>query len=403
VEKQYDVVLYGATGFTGQQAAAWFQKHAPVGLRWAVAGRRAEALGEVASRTGADGVIVADSTDIDSVAKMVATTRVLLTTAGPYFKYGDPVVDACASQGVHYVDITGETPWVADIIERLHEVATKNSTRIVPFCGFDSIPSDLGVLLLANEMRSRFGVGVRSIFGSFKLRGGLNGGTLDSALTMADLGVNRRLGNPLLLNPRSHRTEEEKRRSRDFRSITYDGVRECWLAPFVMAMINTRVVRRSNALRDVYGDGAYGAEFSYDEAMEFRSRFQATQIALSLLALEKSLRSSVTRSLIRKFGPSPGKGPSEAVMDGGFMRVRHVGVADDGRKLMLTIKSDGDPGNRITVALLCESALLLATSAPEDLPGGASRGGVLTPATALGMSLRPRLESVGFSFEFSEL
>ena len=170
-----------------------------------------------------------------------------------------------------------------------------------------------------------------------------------------------------------------------------------------MAMINTRVVRRSNALRDIYGDGAYGSEFTYDEAMEFGSRFAATQVALSLLAMEKGLRSSAMRSLIRKFGPSPGEGPSTSTMDGGFMRVRHIGVADDGRKLMLTITSNGDPGNRITVAALCECALLLATSIPDELPGGAERGGVLTPATGLGLPLRGRLEAVGFSFEFSEL
>jgi len=220
---------------------------------------------------------------------------------------------------------------------------------------------------------------------------------------MADTGANRRLADPLLLNPRSHRTDEEKRRSRDFRRITYDGTRECWLAPFFMAPINTRVVRRTNALRDVYGDGAYGTEFSYDEAMEFRSRFQATQVALSLLALEKGLRSSAARAMMRKLGPNPGKGPSESTMDGGFMRVRHIGVADDGRKLMLTIKASGDPGNRITVATLCECALLLATTKPGDLPGGAGRGGVLTPATALGLPLRDRLEAVGFSFDFSAL
>ncbi len=368
-----------------------------------MAGRREDALAEVAEKTGAHGLIVADSTDKESIDRMATSTRVLLTTAGPYYKYGDPVVDACVNHGIHYVDITGETPWVADIIDRHHATASNKGIRIVPFCGFDSVPSDLGALILATEMRNRFGVGVRSMLATFRLRGGFNGGTVDSALHMAEIQQNRRLADPLLLNPLSHRSDEERRRSRDFRTVRHDAARNVWLAPFIMSMINSRVVRRSNALRDIYREGTYGNEFRYDEAMEFKSRFQATQMGLALLALERGLRSKNGRALIRKFTPNPGSGPSESSIANGFMRVRHVGVADDGRKLMLTTASDGDPGNHITVAALCECALLLATTPAAGLPGGASRGGVLTPATAFGLPLRARLERVGFTFEISDV
>jgi short subunit dehydrogenase-like uncharacterized protein len=396
----YDVILYGATGFTGRQTARHFAAHAPPGLRWAVAGRHAGKLEALAAETKAAGFVVADSGDAGAVDAMVARARVLLTTAGPFSKYGTPVVEACVRHGVDYVDITGETPWVRELVDRHHAAAAARGTRIVPFCGFDSVPSDLGALLVVDHFR-RAGQGTRRVSASFAMRGGVNGGSLDTALTMAETGRDTELADPVLLNPPERRTDEERARNPDRRGSDWDPVRKTWLAPFVMAQINTRVVRRSAALAEGYGE-TYGSAFAYDEAMELRSRGAAWATATGLAAFERALRRPFGRRLVRAFGPKPGQGPSDRTMDGGFFRTRLVGEADDGRRVLVTISADGDPGNRVTVAILCEAAIQLAV-ARDTLPGGATRGGLLTPATALGLPLVDRLRARDFRVDIADL
>jgi len=398
---RYDVILYGATGFTGRQTAAYFAARAPAGLRWAVAGRNGAKLDEVARETGAAGAVVADSRDPATVDAMVRRARVLLTTAGPFSKYGTPVVEACVRHGADYVDITGETWWVRELIERHHDQAAGRGTRIVPFCGFDSVPSDVGTLFLVDHLRRAGSDGVRLVSTSFKMRGGLNGGTLDTALTMEEQGKGREVADPVLLNPAGWRSDEERARSRDLRSVVRDGVRNVWLAPFVMATINTRVVRRSNALFADY-DRPYGGSFTYREAMEFRQRTRAVAAAVGIDALQGLARRPWGRRLVRRLGPRPGEGPSQKVMDEGFFRCRLLGEGEDGRHALATLSFQGDPGNRATVTMLCESALLLCE--PRDaLPGDAERGGVLTPATALGLPLLQRLRAAGLQATIEDL
>lgn len=391
----FDVVLYGATGFTGRQAARYFAAHAAPGLRWAVAGRSASKLEALAAELDPAGVIVADSGDAAAVDAMVCRARVLLTTAGPFSKYGTPVVEACVRHGVHYVDITGETPWVRDLIDRFHDDAAARGTRIVPFCGFDSVPSDLGTLFVVDHLRRELGEETRRVSGSFRLRGGINGGTLDSAATMAERGERARVGDELLLNPPGHADADERARSRDLRSAVYDRDLRMWLAPFLMAPINTRVVRRSSALASEYGE-PYGDPFTYREALEMSGRAGAVAMALASGAFDALVGQRWGRALVRRLGPAPGQGPSEQTMERGFFRGRFVGEAAGGRKVMATVSADGDPGNRVTVAILSEAAMLL-TGDRADLPGGEARGGVLTPATALGLPLLERLRAAGFS------
>ncbi len=390
----YDVVLYGATGFTGRQTAHYFAAHAPAGLRWAVAGRNRAKLDRLLEGLAGDpGCIVADSSDPASVDAMCVQARVLLTTAGPFAKYGDPVVDACVRHKTHYVDITGETPWVRRVIDRNHGRASEDGTRIVPLCGFDSIPSDLGTLMVVEHLRAR-GTATKSVSASFKAKGGLNGGTMDSAITLGDSGDAAQLGDTLLLNPPTHQSREERKRSRDRRTVDYDATRGVWLAPFFMAPVNTRVVRRSNALFAQHGEG-YGPEFAYTEAMEMRSKAKAWGLTLGMGLFEKAIGSDLGRKVLARVSPDPGEGPSESVMDGGFFRVRLVGEGEDGQRVLGVMQADGDPGNRVTVKCLCESALALATQL-DELPGGPDRGGVLTPAFALGLPLLDRLRAAGF-------
>ena len=399
---KYDVVLYGATGFTGRQTALYFQTHAPAGLRWAVAGRNKGRLESIAAESGAHGAIVADSTDIASVEALVARSRVVLTTAGPFSKYGDPVVDACAAQGKDYVDITGETPWVKRVIDRHHGSASRAGTRIIPLCGFDSIPSDIGTLLCVQELAERHGQATARVVSSFKMAGGLNGGTIASALHMAESGDARTLGDTLLLNPEDRRAKSERARSRDVRSITWDPIRKTWLAPFVMGPVNSRVVRRSNALEAQWGQ-AYGDEFTYRETMELKSHWKARMASFGLMSFTVALSKPLGRGLIKRLTPAPGEGPTQEQMDGGFFRARFVADGTEGARIMVTLSVQGDPGNRATVMMLCESALLLATADRATLPGGAGRGGVLTPATGLGMPLVERMKNAGLSISIQKL
>jgi short subunit dehydrogenase-like uncharacterized protein len=398
---EFDIVVYGATGFTGTQAAHYLARRAPEGLRWAVAGRRADKLEEVAEATGAAGVIVADSTRPDSIDAMVARARVIATTAGPFSRYGTPVVEACVNHEVDYVDITGETPWVRDLIDRFHERAAASGARITPFCGFDSVPSDLGALIAVDHLRRAHGEGTRRVSSSFRMRGGLNGGTLATMLILAESGELRRATeDPFLLNPPGPRPASDK--ARDRAGVDFDDDRGVWLAPFFMAPINTRVVRRSAALAETYGE-PYGQNFGYDEALETSRRTMARTISGVSRMMPRIAASRAGRAALAKLGPAPGKGPSEHTMDEGFFSARLVGESEHGRKVLATLSRRGDPGNRVTVAILCESALLLATAKRDELPGGAARGGVLTPATALGLPLVDRLRDADFQIAVGPL
>jgi len=393
--RSFDVLLYGAGGFTGRQTVAYFAAHAPVGLRWALAGRHPAKL--EAARAAAAGpsqpaeVLKADSRDPASVDAAVSRARVVLNTAGPFALYGDPVVDACVRFRTHYVDITGETTWVADLIQRHHARAAADGVRIIPFCGVDSVPSDLGAFLLVNLLRAQ-GVGCGPVKAAFRLRGGLNGGTVASALQLFESGQARRAQQPFLLDGPAAHTPEDIAANVDPTRPRWDADFGRWLAPFVMAPVNTRVVRRSAALAALAGE-AYGAHFAYQEYLAVRSRLQAAAMATGLAVFQAAL-GSPARGLLKRLLPAPGTGPSEDVIHSGWLRCELLATGDDGRKAYGLVKDTGDPGNAITVKCLCESALALALDTAR-LPGGAGRGGILTPATGLGDVLVERLRAEG--------
>jgi short subunit dehydrogenase-like uncharacterized protein len=325
----------------------------------------------------------------------------VLSTAGPFARYSDKLVEACVEARTDYVDITGETPWVRTLIDRFHARAEADGTRIVPLCGFDSVPSDLGTFVLARWIRERWDQDTVRVLAGFQARGGFNGGTLASALAMAESGPDA-LGDPLLLNPEGDRSEEERRCNPDRSGVAWSEELQRWLAPFFMAPVNTRVVRRSAALLDSWGEG-YGRPFAYDEALESRSRLTALSVSAGTRLGDRALRTSLGRRVARRLGPAPGEGPSEQTMDSGFFRTRLLGEAADGRKALCTFAAEGDPGNRNTVRMCCEATLLLATTPREELPGGASRGGLLTPATALGAPYAQRLREAGMTLEVAPL
>lgn len=392
-----DLVVFGATGFTGRQAAHVIASMAAPGLRWAIAGRREAALADVAASLPAPApeIIVADTSAPETIDAMVRRARVVLTTVGPYARYGEPVIAACATHGADYVDITGEVPWVRRMIDAYGEQAAASGARIVPFCGFDSVPADLGVWLIAEHLRER-GQQLGDITAYYSMKGGLNGGTLATALRMMEQERPKDMAHPFLLNPDPKIDRETWTRHADPRRSWFEERIGRWASPFFMGPINTRVVRRTDALLAAEGAG-YGDAFRYREAMvasQTLGRLEAAAVAGGQLGFAVFGSSALGRAAIRALGPSPGQGPSDATMDGGFFRARYIGTATDGAPVEAEMMRQGDPGNRVTLSMLCASALALV----EDRDRLPARAGFLTPATAFGELLLDRLVADGLSF-----
>jgi short subunit dehydrogenase-like uncharacterized protein len=402
-KRPYDVVIYGASGFVGRQTVAYFAQRAGR-LRWALAGRNETRLKAVREAAGAGaakaGLIVADATDEEALAALAAQSKVVLSTAGPFALYGSALVAACVEQGTHYCDITGETPWVRGLIDRHHAQAAEDGTRIVPCCGFDSVPSDIGALLVATEVQRQSGQPCARIKACHAIRGGLNGGTLASILNIAETGELDQLADTFLLNPEGT-APADRRAHADPLTPRHDSDFDAWLAPFVMAAINTRVVRRSVALMPRRGS-PYAPGLVYQEYLRAGrgplGAAVATGMASGIGAGVVGMRVAALRATLRKLLPAPGQGPSERSMDNGSFRCELVGESDDGTQVRGCIAGRGDPGNRATTLFVCEAAMALAGDA-RKLPGGAKRGGVLTPATALGLPYARRLAEAGMTVE----
>ena len=398
--RKFDVVLYGASGFVGRQTVAYFAQQPHVtalGLKWAIAGRSADKLEVVRKAFGSTpmGVLVAEAQDAAAMDRLARSTRVVLSTAGPFALYGSELVAACVRPGTHYVDITGETPWVRGLIDRHHEDAQRKGVRIIPFCGFDSIPSDLSARLANEAMWDRFGEACTQVKAAFSIRGGFNGGTLASLFNMLASGQSDAMADPFLLNPAGtlpvdvslHGDPVTPRLDPDF---------SAWLGPFMMSTINTRVVRRSAALL------GYAPDYSYQEFLRLGcgpiAAMAATSLSVGSFTSQAALRLAPIRTLAQKLAPKPGAGPSEASMDGGSFRCQFVGHSASGKTVRGLIADQGDPGNRATTKMLCESALALALQL-DDLPGGRQHGGLLTPASGLGDVLVQRLRAAGMTLQ----
>jgi short subunit dehydrogenase-like uncharacterized protein len=375
--RDFDIILYGATGFTGRQSVQYFQQHAPPGLRWAIAGRDRSRLDRLSAGVPA---IVADSSDASTIDALVRRTRIVVSTAGPFELYSDAVVHACVRFGVHYLDITGEVLWVRSLIDRFHELASAAGIRIIPFCGFDSVPADLGAIALAREL----GPGA-SIKAYYRFRGGPpNGGTIATGFHVAASGAKDRLRDPFILSPDVRRLPQPL--ELDPTRPHYDADVRSWVTPFLMGPINTRVVRRSCAL--------LGLDASYQEFAQSAGAVQAHLSTAVAGLLNRALYSAPIREALRSISPKPGTGPTEQSMDAGSFHCEFVARAADGRTARASISAPGDPANRVTVMCLCESALALACDSGR-LPACA---GVLTPSTGLGPALRVRLAAGGMRF-----
>lgn len=389
--KRYDIILYGATGFTGKRATAYLQEHAPMSVRWAIAGRNETKLLALKKELNLSvDALVADAMNAEDIDILVQQTQVLITTVGPYALYGSELIAHCSKYGVHYVDITGESPWVRDMLDAHGEIAAATKAKIIPFCGFDSIPADLGIWFLQKYMRETWQSELTASDGYYTLSGGgLNGGTLLSALNMLEKGEARRLGNPkLLTKDLKHRNFIPKVKNRKKNHYAKDIKK--WVYPFFMAEINTKVVYRSIALAAEY-NLPYPEQFIYEEFHAIGKRTSAFMGAAGMTSFGLLGQFGLFRKLVKKLGPSSGEGPKEENIEEGFFKLRIVGEDNKGNRAMMTLKYNGDAGNKATVCFLCECALALSLDV-ERLP---AYSGFLTPTIALGSVLLERLINAG--------
>ena len=391
-ERKYDIVLYGASGFTGRQSVEYFRQFAPPGLKWAIAGRNRSKL-ETVNSAGVD-VLVADCEDHEALNRLAAQTWVVATTAGPFSLYGTKLVDACVGNRTDYCDINGETPWVRGLIDRHHEQAAFDGTRIIINCGYDSIPSDYGAWLVSRHIREVLHSECSRISGYFRMDGGggINGGTLAAVFNLADTGQIEMTRDPFLLDPdRESHTAEDLLRNADPTGIHYDTDVQAWVTPFLMGSINTRVVRRTQAL--------FGQSFDYQEYARFDSPSVARMASFGGRVFAFILGSELARWIVKPLLPKPGEGPSEKAMNEGSVECEFIGTAKSGVQVRAVLRALGDAGNRFTVKCLCESAFVLALTNQAQSSTQASLGGVLTPVTGLGIELTVRLSAAGINFE----
>ena len=406
---KYDLIVFGATSFVGQILARYLVDQYGVNgdLKWAAAGRSQSKLEDVRKALGPQAaalpLIVADASDEAALREMCGQTRTVVSTVGPYAVYGEPLVKVCAQGGTDYCDLTGEVQWVHRMIERYEADALASGARIVHCCGFDSIPSDMGVYQIQQEAVARFGKPLHRIrMGVKAMKGGASGGTVASMINVveeaiADPGLRKKLADPYLLCPPAH---PFKKRQPDVRSAQYDPGFASWLAPFVMAGVNTRVVHRSNALLQA----GYGADFQYDEALltgkGFKGGTAAWGVTGGLGGFMVGAALPPTRWLLQRFVlPKPGEGPSPAAQASGYFDLRFLGETDDGQPLALKVTGDADPGYGSTAKMLGEAALCLT----RDIAKQDKAGGFWTPSTLFGDPLVHRLRThAGLTFEVLE-
>ena len=382
---EFDIIVYGATGFTGRLVAEYLGQRYPSGLSWAMAGRSLSKLEQVRDEIGLPPsipLVTANADDPASLRAMCARTRVVLTTVGPYQLYGSDLVAACAAAGTAYVDLCGEPAWMRHMIDAHHAEARSSGARIVFSCGFDSIPFDLGVWTLQQAARARFGKPAPRVKGRVKaMKGGFSGGTAASlkatlAAGARDPGVLKLMIDPFALTPGFEGPSQPKGLMPE-----YDAAVGGWVAPFIMAPINTKNVHRTNTLTG----HAYGTDFRYDEMMVAPGLGDIGRAAAEAMAKLNPLASDK--------GPKPGEGPSLEERESGYYELLFIGEMPDGQTITATVKGDRDPGYGSTSKMIAEAALCLVRDVAGD-------GGVWTAGALMAEPLVERLKAnAGLTFQ----
>ncbi len=385
MDREYQIILYGATGFTGKLCAEYLRDNYPE-IKWAIAGRNNQKLNDLKNSLNLNcEVYVAPGDDKESIDNFVSKTRVVLSTAGPFARYSNLIVKSCVENKTHYTDITGENHWVKDLIDEHHEKASEEGTRIIPSCGYDSIPSDMGVYYSVQQM----GKPVKKVTVYHSGQGGVSGGTTETMFTIGPLPKEKR--DPFLLNPENSVSEKQRKLSKDGFEIKKIENTDSYSGIGLMSFANTRVVRRSSALYDA-DQKNYGSDFIFRELGSYPSKRSARLASLGLIFAFLVI-STPLRHIVRRFLPKPGEGPDKVTRENGWFRGLFKVEAEDGEVKYFQIYGDGDPGYKATAQMVCESAITLASC--DNL----NSGGVLTSAYGLGNALLERLSKSGIKFE----
>ena len=407
-DREFDLVLYGATGFVGALTARYLTEAAPAGARIALAGRSAEKLAATRAELGPIAanwqLLVADSTDADALDALAARTRVVVTTVGPYLRYGKGLVRACAAAGTHYADLTGEPLFIRDCIDQFHDTAAETGAKIVNSCGYDSIPSDLSVYrLYRRSVEDNAGELTDTTLVAW-LKGGASGGTIDSGRAMMeeiaqDPSRGSILSHPYSLSPDKAMEPDVGRQTDQAlqRASAIDPSLRGWVATFVMASHNTKIVRRTNGLLG----WVYGKNFRYRELMSAGSSALSPLlaagisggVAVTMVAGALLSRIPLGRRLLDRLLPAPGTGPDEKARNSGWFTMKTFAHTTSGAKYVCTFAGQGDPGYQATAVMLGEAGLCLAF---DELP---ELAGVLTPASAMGDPLTDRLRAADITIE----
>ena len=397
--KKFDIIIWGATSFTGKLVAEYiFKKYGSSKIKWAIAGRNLKKLEKIRYQVADENIpiFIADSFDEESLSKFVKKTKVVCSTVGPYSLYGTKLVKLCVENNTNYCDITGEAHWIRSLIDHFHEEAKSKKIKIINSCGFDSIPSDMGVYFIQNEIKKINNNYAKSIkMRVAGIRGGISGGTYSSINNLLkeaykDKSIFKVLNNPYGLNPKDKMEGLDKK---DLRKIIFDKESNSWIYPFIMAGINTKIVRRSNALSNFI----YGKDFRYEEAMiagKGISGFWKAILAVFPLAMIGLNPNSFLKKIVDSFMPKPGEGPGIEKRKNGFYNLRFYITLNDNRTAFAKVIGDSDPGYGSTSKMLSESALCLAFDNLSD------NYGVITPSSGMGDKLLNRLkDNAGLSFE----
>ncbi len=410
-DSHFDIIVFGATSFVGQIICEYLTseygdgKNPDKAVRWAAAGRSESKLRELQQRLGANDesmpLRIADASDPDSLAALCRQTQVIISTVGPYALYGEPMVKACVETGTDYCDLTGETQWIKLMVERYQQQAQQTGARIVHCCGFDSIPSDLGVHFLQNTAQTSFGQPCLDVKMRVKaMRGGFSGGTAASLVNVIKEAsknpeLRKTLANPYAICPEEF---QPKTRQHNVSSAEYDKDFDTWTAPFVMAAINTRVVHRSHALKGA----PWGEQFRYDEAVitgkGLKGRLSALAMAGGMAGLMVGGALPPARWALEKWVlPKPGEGPSKEEQRNGFFDLRFIGKTTKGEKVAVKVTGDRDPGYGSTAKMITQAAICLSETSKAQTPGG-----IWTPSTAMRDALVERLQAHA-GLEFSAI
>ena len=395
-KREFDIIIWGASGFTGRLVAEYlFEKYNTKNLNWAIAGRNNTKLMSIRDNylDNSIPILIADSFDEISLNKITMRAKVICSTVGPYSKYGSLIVKSCIESGTDYCDLAGESQWIRKMIDSYHKKAESNRVKIVNSCGFDSIPSDMGVYYIFNDiLKKDLQISMR-VTGA---KGGYSGGTYASINNIVSEAtknkeIRKDLINPYGLNPEGEKNGPDKR---DLNSVVFDKKIKKWIAPFLMAGINTKIVRRSNALSNYM----YGKNFRYDEAVMtgngFMGRIRGFLLSIPLIFLA-SKPGSIMKRNFNMLSPKPGQGPSKRERESGFFNIRFY-VFNESNTSLYKVTGDKDPGYGSTSKMLAESAVCLAKDNLNETYG------VLTPSIAMGNQILKRLE-LNAGLEFSKI